>query len=377
MSKKTIIKGTLILTIAGLLTKILGFYNRIFLTRLIGVVELGKYQLIFPLYLFIFALTSQGIATTLTKQISYYMGTESNDKAKYIFRFSLIISTVTSLIIALLIYCFSDFISLKLLKNSDCGELLRVITIAVPFVAAKACINAYFIGIDKPIYHGLSHLIEQIIRIGAAYLLSLMVFAELVNAKLAVKAVVIGELSATVLAVIFYAVIQNKYKKRIYKPNYISKKDRKLTLHYFIKDALPITVNNLIFTLFSTFEAIIMPARLYFYYGSSDKALEMFGKENKITRQHVIDSQTNNEKLLKELGIRVQNLNDAMDYSKPLKAQLKDATDEFKSRLNELYDETRKDKGMSSEKVLMVVSIVNTILLLVLIGLIGYSFLFI
>ena len=110
---------------------------------------------------------------------------------------------------------------------------------------------------------------------------------------------------------------------------------------------------------------------------SMQEALEMFGKENKITRQHVIDSQTNNEKLLKELGIRVQNLNDAMDYSKPLKAQLKDATDEFKSRLNELYDETRKDKGMSSEKVLMVVSIVNTILLLVLIGLIGYSFLFI
>mgnify|MGYP002868906902 CR=1 FL=1 len=69
---------------------------------------------------------------------------------------------------------------------------------------------------------------------------------------------------------------------------------------------------------------------------SMQEALEMFGKENKITRQHVIDSQTNNEKLLKELGIRVQNLNDAMDYSKPLKAQLKDATDEFKSRLNEL-----------------------------------------
>ena len=50
MSKQTIIKGTLILTITGILTKCLGFYNRIFLTRLIGVKELGTYQLIFPLY---------------------------------------------------------------------------------------------------------------------------------------------------------------------------------------------------------------------------------------------------------------------------------------------------------------------------------------
>lgn len=51
MSKRTIIKGTLILTITGILTKCLGFYNRIFLTRLIGVKELGTYQLIFPLYI--------------------------------------------------------------------------------------------------------------------------------------------------------------------------------------------------------------------------------------------------------------------------------------------------------------------------------------
>ena len=107
------------------------------------------------------------------------------------------------------------------------------------------------------------------------------------------------------------------------------------------------------------------------------EALEMFGKENKTTRQHVIDSQNNNEKLLKELEIKVQNLNDALEYSKPLKAQLKDATDEFKGRLNELYDEARKEKGLPSEKALIVVSIVNTILLFILIGLVGYSILFI
>lgn len=277
MSKKTIIKGTLILTIAGLLTKILGFYNRIFLTRLIGVVELGKYQLIFPIYMFVFACCSQGISTTLTKQTSYYIGKGRKERADYIFKLSICISTLFSLLMALIIYLNSNLISYKILKNTDCGILLRTITVAVPFVAAKACINAYFIGIDKPIYHGLSHLIEQIIRIGSAYLLSLMVYAELVNAKLAVKAVVIGELSATVLAVIFYAAIQRKRKKSHYKSNYISKNERQLTLNYFIKDAMPITINNLIFTLFSTFEAVIMPAQLYYYYGSSDKALEMFG----------------------------------------------------------------------------------------------------
>lgn len=279
MSKKTIIKGTLILTIAGLLTKILGFYNRIFLTRLIGVVELGKNQLIFPIYMFVFACCSQGISTTLTKQTSYYIGKGSKEKADYIFKLSICISTILSLLLALTIYLNSDLISYKLLKNTDCGILLRIITIAMPFVAIKSCINFYFIGIDKPGYHGFSHLIEQIIRISAAYILSLFVMADKVNAVLAVIAVVIGEVSATVISIVIYYVNRAKANKSktVTEKIPLTPKEKRYVRQYFKNDAIPITINNLIFTLFSTLEAIIMPAMLFYYYNDSDTALEMFG----------------------------------------------------------------------------------------------------
>ena len=313
MSKKTIIKGTLILTIAGLLTKILGFYNRIFLTRLIGVVELGKYQLVFPIYMFVFACCSQGISTTLTKQTSYYIGKDSKEKADYIFKLSICISTILSLLLALTIYLNSDLISYKLLKNNDCGILLRIITIAMPFVAIKSCINFYFIGIDKPVYHGLSHLVEQIIRISAAYILSLFFIAGKINAVLAVIAVVIGEVSATVISIVLYYVTRtktkniscyktdnfksdnyksNNFKSGIFKSYYkadkynknikvkkmsLTPKEKRDVRQYFKNDAIPITINNLIFTLFSTLEAIIMPAMLFHYYNDSEIALEMFG----------------------------------------------------------------------------------------------------
>ena len=279
MSKKTIIKGTLILTITGLLTKILGFYNRIFLTRLIGVVELGKYQLVFPIYMFVFACCSQGISTTLTKQTSYYIGKDSKEKADYIFKLSICISTILSFLLALTIYLNSDLISYKLLKNNDCGILLRIITIAMPFVAIKSCINFYFIGIDKPGYHGFSHLIEQIIRISAAYILSLFVMADKVNAVLAVIAVVIGEVSATVISIVIYYVNRAKANKSktVTEKIPLTPKEKRYVRQYFKNDAIPITINNLIFTLFSTLEAIIMPAMLFYYYNDSDTALEMFG----------------------------------------------------------------------------------------------------
>lgn len=107
------------------------------------------------------------------------------------------------------------------------------------------------------------------------------------------------------------------------------------------------------------------------------EALDIFGRDNKELRQQVIDGQSQNEKLIRELGIKVQNLNDALDYSTPLKAQLADATEEFKIRLNELCDEAHHSKSGNSMKALTAISIINTILLFVLIGLVGYSILFI
>ena len=44
-----LIRGAFILTAAGLLTRMIGFFYRIFLSHVIGAEGMGIYQLIFPL----------------------------------------------------------------------------------------------------------------------------------------------------------------------------------------------------------------------------------------------------------------------------------------------------------------------------------------
>lgn len=280
MSKNTIIKGTLILTIAGIATKLLGFYNRIFLTRLIGVKELGVYQLIFPLYLLAFSISCQGIATTLTKQVSFHMGKKCPNDARRVFRYSLFISLSFSIIICMIMRYAAYPLSLYILKNTDCAPLVKIITIAVPFISVKACINSFFVGIDKPAYQGISHFIEQIFRIGVGYLLAALWSADRINAVLAVTAVVSGEIAATLLAVVFYRLYVKKHHR--INPNRSDiRQSASSSTSYILKnlfrDAVPITVNNVMLTLFSSFEAILMPAMLYYYYADSDTAMEMYG----------------------------------------------------------------------------------------------------
>ena len=56
LNKNPIIKGTIILTIASLLSRIIGFLYRIFLSNLIGAKGMGVFQLIFPVLVFCIAL---------------------------------------------------------------------------------------------------------------------------------------------------------------------------------------------------------------------------------------------------------------------------------------------------------------------------------
>ena len=62
MSRKNIITGTLILTCANLITKCMGFFYRVFMSNAIGAEGMGLYQLILPLYMLAWSITSAGRA---------------------------------------------------------------------------------------------------------------------------------------------------------------------------------------------------------------------------------------------------------------------------------------------------------------------------
>ena len=68
--RKQILKGTLILTIAGLITRVIGLYNRVFLANVISAAELGLYQLIFPVLAVCMAVCCYGIEAALSKMVA-------------------------------------------------------------------------------------------------------------------------------------------------------------------------------------------------------------------------------------------------------------------------------------------------------------------
>lgn len=64
------LKGTFILLIAGLITRVLGFINRIVIARSIGEEGVGLYMMAFPTFILVVTLTQMGLPVAISKNIA-------------------------------------------------------------------------------------------------------------------------------------------------------------------------------------------------------------------------------------------------------------------------------------------------------------------
>ena len=82
IKKSNILKGTLILTLAGFITRVIGFLYKIYLSKIMGAEWLGIYQLIFPIYGIAFTIYATGIQTAISRLVKPRNGKENHNIGK-------------------------------------------------------------------------------------------------------------------------------------------------------------------------------------------------------------------------------------------------------------------------------------------------------
>ena len=196
--KHTLITGTLLLTVTGFATRILGFFYRIFLSRTIGAEGLGIFNMVHPIYGICFALCAGSIQTAISRFVAANV-----QKGKQIFRTGLVISLGLGTALAALIVRFSVPIAHYILMEDRCASLLPFLAVSVPFSAVHACINGYYYGIQKTKIPAMAQIMEQIVRMAAVFLIAdiLVESGREITVELAVIGHLIGELTACFFSV--------------------------------------------------------------------------------------------------------------------------------------------------------------------------------
>ena len=166
--KNNLISGTLLLTLTGILSRIIGFYYKIFLSRTIGAEGLGIYQLIFPVFALIIAVSAAGIQTAISR---YCAQCQTEQQARRYLVTGLVLSLLLSGICITFMQTYAPWIGSVLLEDARTVSLLRLMTFSLPFACIHSCINGYYFGKKKAAIPSVSQLLEQLVRVAGVWLL--------------------------------------------------------------------------------------------------------------------------------------------------------------------------------------------------------------
>ncbi len=282
VKKHPLIVGTLILTATGLISRIIGFYYRIYLTRLFGEEGMGIYQLLSPVLALSFSLTAAGYQTAISKFVAERSAKEHTSLFRPVL-VGLSISLPLSLLCTAFIFIFAEFIGSNLLMEPRTVPMLRILSFSIPLAAIHACINGYFYGKKKTAVPALSQLLEQLSRVGCVYVVSVYALSqgETPTINVAVLGLTFGELVSMLLSV---GSIYVCYAKERLHPCALTSSLKHQTMEHLMPIyqnilgmALPLTANRLVLNLLQSIESVSIPTRLKLYGYDTATALSVYG----------------------------------------------------------------------------------------------------
>lgn len=275
MSRKTMIIGTMILTVANLITKCMGFFNRVYLSNTIGAEGMGLYQLILPIYGLAWSITSAGFTTTISRMTAQEHIRGQSGNIGRIVKQSVCLSLGISFMISFLLFFFSEETAAYIIKDSRAAHPLQLLAFAIPFMAAGSCFRGFFLGMQETIIPAVSQILEQTVRIVTIYLLAdIFIPLGLTYACMAaVAGIFLGELISCCFTVWNYIRYKRKHKF-IRRPTLSSS----AVLSMILAMAVPLSASRISASLLATVENLLIPRQLQLHGQNTAQALATYGE---------------------------------------------------------------------------------------------------
>ncbi len=267
--------GALVLTLSGLVSRVIGFFYRIFLSNTIGAEGMGLYSLIMPVFSVCFSLCGGAYQTT----ISAFVAAKRKDVSrKHICVTCTGLAVGSACVIAAVLFMFADEIALYILNERQCASLIRLLALTLPFSSLHACISGYFYGMMHSGIPAMGQLVEQSARVACVYMIWLKSVqgGHTITAGHAVFGMAAGEAVAVIFLIITLIYGWCKDKRHDAKSQKISGSYRHITKSV-LSMSTPLMLNRLLLSLLSGIEAVWIPLRLQTFGLTSADALSIYG----------------------------------------------------------------------------------------------------
>lgn len=218
MSNK-IIKGAVILSIAGIAARFLGIFFWLPLVDKIGDEGIGYYQLAYPIYSLFLAISYVGLPSAISKMVSEKMAKEDYYGANRIFKTSMSILIIVGIISSAAMFFGTEYIIEFRDWSPEVRYSLWGLSLAPAFVSIMGAFRGYFQGMQNMIPTGISQVSEAIVRvivgITLAYILFDLSMGNPEQLGLAAGGATFGATAGAIVGCLVLFCMYMKYKKTI------------------------------------------------------------------------------------------------------------------------------------------------------------------
>lgn len=170
-SKKSFLKGALILAAANFIVKIIGAVFKIPLYGYIGKDGSGLFNVAYQIYTFMFIIATAGFPIAVSKMVAESLARGSESEARQIFKSARTLLFGIGLAGSLVLFVFADEIA-ALLGNNDAVLCIKTISPAVLLVAVVSAYRGYFQGRQNMYPTAASEVIEASVKLAAGIFLA-------------------------------------------------------------------------------------------------------------------------------------------------------------------------------------------------------------
>lgn len=262
---KSLFKTVALITFFSVITRVVGFLFRIYLSRTVGAEALGMYQVAFSIFMVLLTIISSGLPLVISRMNSSFMINSDKKKEGSLVSTALLYALSLAVILCIIVLVFRNVFA-YFFTDERCLQILIIMLPSLVFSAVYSVFRGAMWGRDNYFALCSSELYEQIVRILICVILlsgAGTAIEKAFDVAWSLNVACLFSMLFVVLLYFYYGSKLSKPQKQIFKP--------------LLKQSSPITGIRVAGSFIQPLVALILPAKLIELGYTSAQALSLYG----------------------------------------------------------------------------------------------------
>ena len=164
---KSIARGVSVLSITGIVCKVVGVLYSIPLARILGDTGLGLFQTVFPTYNLLLTLSSAGLPVAVSRMVSHFLARGETGHARRTFHTALALLVTIGCFFSLMMF-LSNHLLTRIVGVEEASKGFYAIAPCVALVCALSAFRGFVQGQQNMVPTAISQLIEQVGKVAVS-----------------------------------------------------------------------------------------------------------------------------------------------------------------------------------------------------------------